>query len=136
MRRLLPLALVLAAVGCGPGGVPPTAAPTSPGTPQLTPATTAGTHASPAARKTFTRAEVEKWLKPAPPAFRSPADVKAKYGAPDQSREVRVRGNDYLEYTYSHLSVDAEGSEKVDSMCVILFHFDQGKTFYKVEFVP
>lgn len=145
MRRLLALSLIGSAVaGCGP--VAPTAPTTGPAAVTPSPTLSVG-EARPtvAARKTWTRAELKAWLEPKElPGGkweqRTPASVKAMFGPPDSSREVKRQNPGelaaaYLVFTYKGLTLDAKGSGKVDSECHVYFNNDTAVPKL-VEFVP
>lgn len=136
-----------AVLGCGPGNPAPStqqAAPTlTVGLPQPTqgrPTATATRPNAAAGRKTFTRKEMEKWWLDSQPTMTT-ANMKTALGPPDSTREFQYVGfgggtATAVEWIYLRLTVDAEGSEKVDSETRFRFRKDGTPFTTKIEFVP
>ena len=167
MRRLLPLALVLLAVGCGPNGNPQPQAkndppahqseepqqPTKTEVPKVNePKANVPLEEKPKpqepkkeeAKKTFSRDEVKKWFTGVPNG-RTKTEVKDKFGRPDATYDKVLPGlrssnprynttETVTFYEYKGLTVDADGSGKVDS--VTRFRFGVNANGPKVEFEP
>jgi hypothetical protein len=146
MRRLLALSLIGSAVaGCGP--VAHTAPTTGPAAVTPSPTLSVG-EAKPtvAARKTWTREEIQKWWNDGEDKRTlTTAAMKQALGPPESTREVQLPGGVYMgvaqtstavEWTYSRLSVDADGSGKVDRYTRFLFAKDGTPYWQKIEFVP
>lgn len=149
MRRLIPLAALLV-VGCGqspqPSGQPPVsptlevkATPTTakPTVPSAQPTEPKGEAVG---KKTYTRKQIKDFLfQP-----KTLEQVKKEYGLPDSTREVRTTDPDYRNslvvtftvYTYKGLSVDADGSGKVDSETHLYFYTTGTCHARMTEFVP
>lgn len=88
--------------------------------------------------ETVSRKDLQAWLEK-----KSADEVKARFGRPSLTRVVpgpiSVQNRmtlryDYTEYHYENLSIDSDGSGKVDSKVIISF-FEAGGAFAKVEFV-
>ena len=148
MRRLLALSLLASAavVGCGP--VAPTSPATGPAGATPSPTLSVG-EAKPtvAARKTWTREQIEQWWQGDGRKRMTMAEVKAAIGPPDTTKEFQVTGavmpsqgmvmyETLSEWTYTKLTVDAKGSEKVDSFARFHFYKDGQQTWRPVLFVP
>lgn len=145
--------ICLAAVsGCGPQNPAPSTRQEAPtpavGPPQPTQGRPTAPTTGPtvrAARKTISREDLKAWLQPKESPGgkweqRTPASVKATFGTPDSSQEVKRQNPGellvtYLVFTYKGLTVDAKGSEKVDAECRIYFNNDLAVPKL-VEFVP
>jgi hypothetical protein len=160
VRRFLPLALVLLAVGCGTNGNPQPQAKNDPparqpGEPKQPPNAEVPKVDVPneekpkppepkkeEAKKTFSRDEVKKWFS-AVPNGRTKNEVKDKFGRPDatydkvlpgfRSNNPRYNTTETVTfYEYKGLTVDAEGSGKVDA--VTRFRFGVNANGPKVDF--
>lgn len=114
--------------GCGPTVVTRPTTASSPGASNTKPY-------DPAEQKPISRGELTRWLTPrglgnGRVERTALADVKKRFGPPDDTREVRTRGPQakadaepqlFTVYTYKRLTVDADGSKKVDSETRIFF---------------
>lgn len=150
---LAPLTLALLGgvlAGCGPqpsptvadkGGVhigngretESTAKPSTPAVPKG-----AGDPAQPPVRKTYSRKEIREMLKADEKGVGKKADdVKRMFGRPDSSHETKAGIVSVLVYTYKNLSVDADGSGKVDAETQIVMQIRNGLVLQdETKFIP